>query len=167
MADEIINRIANSKLAVIDLEDYYLEGDRVLLDIKDWLYEALVLREKEFRAYVKSHDWSKYHDKYIAIVCSSDAIVPAWAYMLIAIALQPYAKHTVLGNLKDLEIALYQEIVNNLEVSIYKDRPVIIKGCSKKQIPDAAYIMISNKVKPIARSIMFGEACSSVPLFKR
>ncbi len=167
MADDIINRVANSKLMVIDLEDYYPEGDRVLFDIKDWLYEEFVLREKEFRTYVKSHDWSQYKDQYVAIVCSSDAIIPAWAYMLIAIELQSFAKYTVLGGLNDLEIALYQNIINNLDISTYKDKPVIIKGCSKKQIPDAVYIIISNKIKTVAKSIMFGEACSSVPLFKR
>ena len=167
MADEIINRVANSKLMVIDLEDYYPEGKRVLFDIKPWLYEEFVLREKEFRAYVKGHDWSQYENQYIAITCSSEAIIPAWAYMLVAIALEPFAKHTVLGDLKDLEIALYQNIINNLELSAYQDKPVIIKGCSTKQIPDAVYIMISNKLKTIARSIMFGEACSSVPLYKR
>ncbi len=167
MADEILNRVANSKLKVIDLEDLYLEGSRVLLDVKEWLYEGLVLREKEFRAYVKSHDWSQYENKYIAVICSSDAIIPAWAYMLVALELQPYAKYTVLGSLRDLEIALYQNSINEFDISPYKDRPVIIKGCTKKQIPEAAYIMISNKIKPIVKSIMFGEACSSVPLYKR
>jgi len=167
MKDEIINRVANSKLMVIDLEDYYPEGTRVLFDIKEWLYEEFVLREKEFRAYVKVHDWSQYTGQYVAITCSSDAIVPAWAYMLIALELQSYAKYTVLGNLEDLEKAIYQEIINKLDISIYKDSPVIIKGCSKKQIPDAVYIMISNRIKTVSKSIMFGEACSSVPLYKR
>jgi len=167
MAEEIINRVANSKLAVVDLEDYYPEGKRVLLDIKDWLYEGLVLREKEFRDYVKSHNWSQYQDQYVAIMCSVDAIIPAWAFMLVTIELQPFVKQSVLGNLENLETFLYQDIINQIEISGFKGRPVIIKGCSKKPVPLSAYIMLSNKLKLVAKSILFGEACSSVPLFRR
>ena len=166
MAEEIINRVANSKLVTLDLEDYYPEGKRVLFDIKDWLFESLVLREKEFRASVKAHDWSQYNDNYIALYCSTDAIIPDWAYMLLSIQLEPYSKKVVFGNLETLETSLYQDIISNLDVSIFKDKPVIIKGCSKKPVPSSAYIMISLKLKPFAKSIMFGEACSSVPLFK-
>jgi hypothetical protein len=167
MADEIINRVANSTLVVFDLEDFYPEGERFLFDIKDWLYEGLVLREKEFRDFVKNYNWEQHKNQYVAITCSTDAIIPAWAYMLISIQLQPFAKEAVLGNLNNLETALYQNIIDNLEVTEYKDKPVIIKGCSKKGVPESAYIMISNKLKPVAKSILFGEACSSVPLYKR
>ena len=167
MAEEIINRIANSKLKVIDLEDYYPKGERVLFDIKDWLMEGLVLREKDFRAFVAEHNWLQYQDCYVALHCSTDAIVPDWAYMLISIELQPYAKLSVIGSLSDLESILYAEIISNLDISIYEGLPVIIKGCSHKPVPSNALILLSQKLKPIARSIMFGEACSSVPLFKR
>jgi len=167
MAEEIINRIANSKLKVIDLEDYYPKGERVLFDIKDWLMEGLVLREKDFRAFVAEHNWSQYQECYVALHCSTDAIVPDWAYMLISIELQPYAKLSVIGSLSDLESILYAEIISNLDISIYEGLPVIIKGCSHKPVPSNALILLSQKLKPIARSIMFGEACSSVPLFKR
>ena len=167
MAEEIINRVASSKLVVFDLEDYYPKGERVLFDIKDWLYEGFVLREKDFRALVKEHNWEQYQDTFVALTCTTDAIVPDWAYMLLSINLQPYTKKTVLGNLDALETALYQEIIYNLDTTIFKDKPVIIKGCSKKPVPSSAYIMISNTLKPVAKSIMFGEACSSVPLYKR
>ncbi|EPR72475.1 Glucose-6-phosphate isomerase [Winogradskyella psychrotolerans RS-3] len=167
MAEEIINRIANSKLKVIDLEDYYPKGERVLFDITDWLLEGFVLREKEFRAYVADHNWSQYQDCYMALHCSTDAIVPDWAYMLIAIELQDYAKLAMIGSLNDLESILYADIISKLDVSIYEGLPVIIKGCSHKPVPSNALILLSQKLKPIARSIMFGEACSSVPLFKR
>ena len=166
MAEEIINRVASSKLIVFDLEDYYPQGKRVLFDIKDWLYEGFVLREKDFRAIVKEHDWSQYQDAFVALTCNTDAIVPDWAYMLLSIQLAPYAQKTILGNLETLETSLYQDIISNLDITTYKDKPIIIKGCSKKPVPSSAYIMITSKLKPVAKSIMFGEACSSVPLYK-
>lgn len=167
MADEIINRVANSKLVVFDLEDYYPQGKRTLFDIKDWLYEGFVLREKDFRESVKTYNWSQHQDQYVALICSTDAIVPAWAYMLITLALEPFVKRTVLGDLVALETELYQDIIKNIEVETYRDQPLIIKGCSKKPVPTAAYIMLSQALKPVAKSILFGEACSSVPLYKR
>lgn len=167
MADEIINRVANSNLITLDLEDYYPNGERVLLDISNWLYEGIVLREKEFRNFVEQHDWSQYQNKYVAITCSTDAIIPAWAFMLISIELQAFSKLTVVGDLETLETVIYQNIIDSLDVSEFIDKPVIIKGCSKKPVPLNAYNMISSKLKPIAKSVMFGEACSNVPLFKR
>lgn len=167
MADEIINRVANSKLKVIDLEDFYPEGKRVSFDIKDWLFEGLVLREKDFRASVSNHNWSQYQDHYVALQCSTDAIVPDWAFMLIAMQLQNVAKLTIIGSLEHLESIIYTSIISDLDTSIYQDMPVIIKGCSHKPVPANALVLLSQKLKPIAKSIMFGEACSSVPLFKR
>tara|TARA_R100001039_G_C1844698_1_gene105102 strand:- start:753 stop:1268 length:516 start_codon:yes stop_codon:yes gene_type:complete len=164
---EIINRVANSKLEVLDLEDYYPQGKRQLLDIKDWLFEGFVLREKDFREYVKQHSWSQYQDQYIALTCSTDAIIPAWAYMLIVLELESISKKTIIGDLELLETAIYQDIINQLDVSPFKNKPVIIKGCSNKPVPKNAYLMITEKLKPVAKSIMYGEACSSVPLFKQ
>ncbi len=166
MEDEIINRVANSKLVTVNLEDYYPKGPRVLFDIKDWLFEALVLREKDFRNQVAEFNWAQYQDSYVALTCSTDAIIPGWAFMLISIQLQPYAKRVVIGDLEALETAIYQDIITNLDVSEFKDMPIIIKGCSKKPVPQNAYIMLANKLKPVAKSIMYGEACSSVPLYK-
>lgn len=166
MAGEIINRVANSALEVIDLEDFYPEGKRVVFDISDWLLEGLVLREKEFRAQVTQHDWTQYQDTYVALTCSTDAIVPDWAYMLISLHLQPHCKMVVLGDLETLESVIYHQIISTLDTSAYDNKPVIIKGCSKKPVPKNAYIFLSQKLKPIAKSIMFGEACSAVPLHK-
>ncbi|GGZ84801.1 DUF2480 family protein [Algibacter mikhailovii] len=167
MADEIINRVANSKLVTIDLEDYYPKGERVLFDIKDWLFEGFVLREKEFRGHVSQFDWSQYQNCYVALTCSTDAIVPGWAFMLLAINIEPYAKKVIVGDLDQLESSIYQDIIENLDVSEHQGKPIIIKGCANKPIPKNAYIFLANKLKPIAKSIMYGEACSSVPLFKK
>ncbi|NRR91289.1 DUF2480 family protein [Winogradskyella undariae] len=167
MAEDIINRVASSKLRVIDLEDYYPKGKRVLFDIKDWLLEGFVLREKEFRAHVAAQDWSQYQDCFVALHCSTDAIVPDWAYMLIAIELETYSQQTIIGTLDELESLLYAHIISNLDVSEYEGFPVIIKGCSNKPVPANALVLLSQKLKPIARSIMFGEACSAVPLYKK
>ncbi|MEM6514623.1 MAG: DUF2480 family protein [Bacteroidota bacterium] len=167
MENEIVNRVALSKLMVVDLEDYYPEGERVLFDIKDWLYEGFVLREKDFRQKVKDYDWSKHENQFIALQCSSDAIVPVWAYMLITIALETYARKVILGSLEDLETSLYQDIINELDASPYQDKPLIIKGCAHKPVPPNAYLLLTKKLKPVAKSIMYGEACSSVPLYKR
>ncbi|MFG6686860.1 DUF2480 family protein [Mariniflexile sp. HNIBRBA6329] len=166
MADEIINRVANSVLVTINLEDYYPKGQRILFDIKDWLFEGFVLREKDFRNQVAEYDWSQYQDSYLALTCSTDAIIPGWAYMLISLHLEPFAKKIIIGNLELLETSIYQDVLNNLDVSEFANKPLIIKGCSKKPVPQNAYIMLANKLKPIAKSIMYGEACSSVPLYK-
>ena len=166
MAEEIINRVANSKLITIDLEDFYPKGNRVVFDIKDWLYEELILREKDFRAQVKNHDWSQYQNNYVALTCSSDAIIPSWAYLLLSAHLSEFAKKVVVGNLELLETAVYQEIILNMDVSEFTNKPVIIKGCSNKPIPASAYTFLIQKIQPTAKNIMFGEACSTVPLFK-
>ena len=167
MAEEIINRVSNSVLVTIDLEDYYPKGERILFDIKDWLLEGLVLREKDFRNQVAEYNWAQYQDAYLALTCSTDAIIPGWAYMLISIQLESVTKKTIIGNLEALEASIYQDVLNNLDISEFTDKPIIIKGCSKKPVPQNAYIMLASKLKPIAKSIMYGEACSSVPLFKK
>lgn len=163
---EIINRVAQSKLLTFNLEDYYPAGKRVLLDIKDWLYEGLILREKDFRSQLENHDWSGYQDAYVALNCSTDAVIPGWAYMLIATKLQPFAKKVVIGDLEALESSLYQSILEDLDVSAYEGKPVIIKGCSHKPVPPNAYLWATTKIQSVAKSVMYGEACSSVPLFK-
>jgi len=164
---EIVNRVAQSKLVTLDLEEYYPQGSRLQIDIKDWLFESLILKEKEFRNQIASHNWEQYKDAYVALNCSSDAIIPGWAFMLISTKLQPYAKKVVLGSLEDLETTVFQSIIENLEVSDFKDKPVIIKGCSNKPIPPNAYLWATIKLQSVAKSIMYGEACSSVPLYKR
>lgn len=167
MEKEIVNRVAQSQLITFDLEDYYPKGERKVLDIKNWLFEGIILREKEFRSFVEAHDWTVYHDAYVALQCSSDAIIPGWAYMLVTSKLAPYAKKVVVGNLEALETSLYQTLLENLDISPFKDKPVIIKGCSHKPVPQNAYLMAIAKIQPVAKSVMYGEACSSVPIYKR
>ncbi|AWI25199.1 DUF2480 family protein [Flavobacterium pallidum] len=165
--EEIVNKVANSALEVFDLEDYYPKGQRMQLDISQWLYEGFILKEKDFRESLKNHDWLQYQDAYVAVHCSTDAILPAWASVLVTIYLTPFAKKTIDGNLADIDTALYQEILENLDYNIYKDKPLIIKGCSKKPVPMSAYVLAAQKLQPFAKSIMYGEACSAVPLYKR
>ena len=167
MSTEIVNRVANSKLVTFDLEDFYPKGERVLFDIKDWLLEGFVLREKDFRESAKEFDWSIYKDAYVALTCSTDAVIPGWAYMLLTTYLSPYAKKVVVGDLDTLESILYSELIQGLDVSEYQDKPVIVKGCSRKPVPQNAYIQLIQRLQPVARSIMYGEACSSVPLYKK
>ncbi len=167
MSTDIINRVANSKLVTFDLEDHYPKGERVLFDIKDWLMEGLILRETVFREMVLAHDWSQYKDKFVALSCSTDAIIPAWAYMLLATHFHPFAKKVVIGDLETLETVLYTEIIQNLDVTDLKDKMVIIKGCAHKPVPKNAYLLIIDKLQPVVKSLMYGEACSSVPLYKK
>lgn len=164
---DIVNRVAQSKLITFDLEDYYPQGKRVVFDIKDWLHEGFILKEKEFRTHVANYNWEQYDSAYVALVCSTDAIIPGWAYMLIASKLQPYAKTVVVGSLEELETSLYQSIIENLDISPFKNQMVIVKGCSNKPVPPNAYIWIIAKIQTVAKSVMYGEACSSVPLYKR
>ncbi|MDQ7916332.1 DUF2480 family protein [Mesonia sp. MT50] len=165
--DEIINKVANSKLITVNLEDYYLAGNREQIDISQWLYEGFVLREKEFRATLKEYDWSVYNNTLVALSCSTDAIIPSWAYILITTYLQPYAKKIVVGDLPALESILYAEKLQQEDWSHLKDKMVIIKGCSSKPVPENAYLLLAQYLQPMVKSLMFGEACSSVPLYKK
>ncbi len=164
---EIVNRVAKSPIITFDLGEYYAKGERVQIDIKDQLFQGMILREKDFRAYVKEQDWSDYQDKYVAIYCSADAIVPVWAYMLLATKLAPYSKHVAFGTLEALETELYQEALSKVKVEEFEGRPIVIKGCGDKPVPNAAYIMASRLLQPVAKTIMYGEPCSTVPLYKK
>mgnify|MGYP000220969673 FL=1 len=165
--DEIVNKVANSVLEVFDLEDYYPSGIRTQLDISQWLLDGFLLKEKDFREALKNHDWSQFQNHFVAIHCSTDAIIPAWASILVTVYLSPFAKKVVFGNLIDLETSLYQEILSTLDYSKYQDKPVILKGCSKKPVPISAYLAAVQYLQPYAKSIMYGEACSAVPLYKK
>ena len=167
MSDEIKNRVAESKLITFDLEDFYPEGKRLKLDISQFLIEGILLKEKDFRASVKNHNWEQYQDSYIALTNDTDALVPAWAFMLITTKLTFIAKHVSIGNLIDLEDSIFSKIIESLDVSKFIDKPVIIKGCSNKPIPENSYIQLLQKLQPVTKSIMYGEACSSVPLYKK
>lgn len=166
MAEEIINRVANSPLKTIDLEEFYPKGERVLFDIKDWLFEGIILKEKDFRAHVSEHDWTQYQGKFVALTCSEDAIIPSWAYLLIAAELAPFAKKVIVGNLETLETSIFQNIIEEMDITQFEGKPVIVKGCSNKPIPPSAFTFLIHRVQPIAKSILYGEACSTVPLYK-
>jgi len=167
MEEEIINRVAASVLEVFDLEDYYTKDKRMQIDLSHWLIEGFLLKEKDFREHLKNHDWQQYQDAYVAVYCSTDAIVPAWASILVTIHAAPFAKKIVSGTLEELETAIYQELLPKIDYSVYADKPVIIKGCSKKPVPMSAYVLAAQFLQPFAKSIMYGEACSAVPLFKK
>ncbi|MCR6637419.1 MAG: DUF2480 family protein [Sporocytophaga sp.] len=166
MGNEIVNRVANSDLVLINLEDYYHQGERVIYDIKDNLFQGLILREKEFRTFVKENDWSVYSGKNVAIICSEDAIVPSWAYMLLISKIEPYTNHVVFGDLGHLEQALFQAALSKIDPSVYKDAKVIIKGCSKFPVPLFAYGELTRILRPFVQSLMYGEPCSTVPIYK-
>jgi hypothetical protein len=163
---EIINRVASSPLVTFDLEQYYPAGERIVIDIKDLLFQGLILREKDFREYLKSHDWSVYKNKFVAITCSTDAIIPTWAYMLLTSALQPFARTVVFGTLEDLENRIFLELLSKIDWSQFKGAKVVIKGCSKVNVPAAVYVEATRLMRPFAASIMFGEPCSTVPVYK-
>lgn len=164
---EIINRVSGSSLITFDLEAYYQPGERALIDIKDQLYEGMILKEKDFREFIKSHDWSLYQNKFVAITCTADAIIPTWAYMLVAIGLRPYAKMIEFGTLENLEERLFQKALSTVNWSQFQNAKVVVKGCSKVNVPISAYIFVVSELQPIVSSLMFGEACSTVPIYKK
>ncbi len=161
------NRVAASGLVTLNLEDFIHPGERVTYDIKDNLFHGLMLREKDFREFVKTHDWTQYDGKNVAVVCSADAIVPTWAYMLLAAKLQNHAHRYVFGNAEALEQSLFQEAIDRLNPADYYEAKLVIKGCGDRPVPTFAYVAIMQKLLPVAASIMYGEPCSTVPLYKR
>ncbi|RSK49251.1 DUF2480 family protein [Hymenobacter rigui] len=162
-----VNRVANSGLVTFNLEDFIHPGERVVYDIKDNLFHGLMLREKDFREFIKTHDWTQYDGQNVAIICSTDAIVPTWAYMLLASKLQNHAHRYVFGNLEALEQELFQEAIAGVDAEQFRDAKLVIKGCGEKPVPTYAYVAIMQKLLPVAASIMYGEPCSTVPLYKR
>ena len=167
LSEPIINRIAQSSLVTFNLEDYYPEGERVVYDLKDNLFEGMILREREFRAFVKEHDWTQYQGKYVALTCSADAIVPVWAYMLLATKLEPYVRRVIFGTQDTLEAVLFQEALQQVDITQFQDAKVVVKGCGNRVISPFAYTEITRLLRPVAASIMYGEPCSTVPLYKK
>lgn len=165
--ETIVNRVASSGLVTLDLEDYYHRGERVIYDLKDNLFMGLILKEKDFRAFLKEHDWTQYAGKNVAITCTEDAIVPTWAYMLLTLQLQPYANTIVYGTLDDLAEKLYFDAIATVNVETYRGAKVVVKGCSKVPVPTAAYVELTRLLAPVVQSLLYGEPCSTVPLYKK
>ena len=166
MTKPIVNKVAQSALITFDLEEHIPQGPRTFIDLSQWLEEGFLLRENAFREALKRHNWAQYQDQHIALDCTSDAIVPAWASLLVAAYLQPYVQTLVLGDLIDLERKLFSDGIAAMELAPYQNKHIIIKGCSDPSIPKDAYIQLILRLQGVAKSLFYGEACSSVPLWK-
>ena len=166
MSEEIVNKVANSGLITIDLEDWYPENV-VTIDMAQFLFHGLILKAKEFREAIKTTNWQSYQNKFVSIICTADAIVPTWAFMLISINLQPFAKKIAFGSEDKMIEEFYTEKINSLDLSEYADKRIIIKGCSKKNVPVSAHVKLAAQLQPVVKSLMFGEPCSTVPLYKK
>jgi hypothetical protein len=167
MSDKIVNRVANSAIQVIDLEDLYQEGKRTLLSITAFLDDGIVLREQTFRERLQSHDWTVYQNQFVAVHCPDNILVPQWATLLVVTYLQPLTKSVVLGTVADLEQQLFAEEIAHMDFTPYQDGLVMIKGCSNKPVPEQALGLLAAKLIPIVKKLSYGEACSSVPLYKK
>ncbi len=167
MAEVIVNKVAESGLISFDLENYYPKENRKVFDLKDHLFMGLILKEKDFRAALLQIDWNIYKDAYVAITCSADAIIPMWAYMLVASYLEPVAKMVVFGSEEEMINQVLLKNIDNIDNAEYTDQRIVVKGCGDLAIPEAAYVAITKKLRPVAKSIMYGEPCSTVPIFKK
>ena len=168
MSDDIIlNKVAESSLTEIDLENYFPHGDIAIFDMKEYLFMELILKEKDFRLALKNKDFSVYKDKLVAVTCTADAVIPVWAYMLVASWLQPIAKDLVFGDEAFLHKTIFLKNINSLNIHEYTDKRIVVKGCGDKEIGEFAYLEITKLLRPVARSIMYGEPCSTVPIFKK
>ncbi|CAN5304587.1 DUF2480 family protein [soil metagenome] len=168
MDDVIINKVAESGLITLDLEKFFPKEDIMLFDLKDHLFMNLILKEKDFREALKKIDWSVYQNKNVALTCTEDAVIPVWAYMLVAAYLAPFANNVFMGGEKEMFSALFlKNIRANINREEFRDKRVVIKGCGEKFIPEAAYAEITGILQPVVKSIMYGEPCSTVPVYKK
>jgi len=167
MEDQIVNKVAQSGLITLDLEDYAYDGELVAFDMKDQLFQGLILKERDFRTFLKEEDWSKYEGKDVALFCSVDAIVPTWAYMLISNRLAGIARQVRFENPSEFRGTELIKALKNLDVSEFADKRLVIKGCSDGELPIGAYVEITNLLTPHVKSIMYGEPCSTVPIYKK
>lgn len=167
MSDVIVNKVAESGLITLDLEQYYPKGEIVVFDLKDYLFMGLILKEKDFRAALQQLDWSQYKDKNVAVLCSVDAVIPVWAYMLVASYLQPVARELVFGDADELRKQVLLKNIRQIDMSEFTDKRVVVKGCGEVPIGDYAYMEITQRLRPVAKSIMYGEPCSTVPIYKK
>ncbi len=165
--DTLINRVASSSLITIKLEDFYPTDPIVLFDLKDFLFQGLILKEQDFRNALKEYDWESCRNAYLCVHCSTDAIIPTWAYMLVASYACDVVKEVWYGNRDEFLRAYYRNKIHSIDPSVYQDAKLVIKGCSDKDVPPSAYLDITAWLKPVAYSIMFGEPCSTVPVYKK
>lgn len=165
--EPITNKVTESGIITIDPADYYVKGERVLFDVKSLLIEEFLLREKDFREFVKTNNWENYSGKFVAVTCSNDAVIPVWAYMLLASALEPFTQQVVFGNLEDLETELFRQELKKINPENFRDQRIVIKGCGDIHVPTSAYMELTGLLKPFVKSIMYGEPCSTVPVYKR
>ena len=166
MEDIIINKVSQSALLTLNLEDFYPQGEIVIFDLKNYLFMELILKEKEFREALKNLDWSVYQNKNVGITCTADAIIPLWAYMLTTTYLQPFAKEIIFGNEETVFNVMFLKNLWQIDAKEYEGKTVVVKGCGDKKIPESAYVEITKMLRPVAKSIMYGEPCSTVPIFK-
>ncbi|HRI20016.1 MAG TPA: DUF2480 family protein [Panacibacter sp.] len=167
MQETFVNKVAESGIITFNLEEYYPKNEILLFDLKDFLFMGLILKEKDYRAALQNTNWQQYQDKYVAITCTADAIIPVWAYMLAASYLQPVAKDVFFGDEKSLIANVLLKNLDSINAEDFTDKRVVIKGCGDVQIPETAYVAITNKLRPFAKSIMYGEPCSTVPIYKK
>ncbi|HLG40199.1 MAG TPA: DUF2480 family protein [Chitinophagaceae bacterium] len=167
MNDPIINKVAESGLITLDPAKYYPKGETAIFDLKDFLFMGLILKEKDFREALKNIDWEKYRDKNVAIVCTADAIIPVWAYMLLSSYLQPVAKEIVMGDEKELHKTIFLKNISQIDVNEFADKRVVLKGCGETPIGDFVYMELTKLLRPVVTSIMYGEPCSTVPVYKK
>ncbi len=167
MSDPIINKVAESGIVTIDLEKWYPREDTAVFDMKDHLFMEMILKEKDFREALKNQDWEKYRNKHVAVTCTADAIIPVWAYMLVVSYLQPIAKEIVMGDEKELHKTLFLKNLSAVDIKEYTDKRIVIKGCGETPVAVYVYMEITKKLRPVVKSIMYGEPCSTVPIYKK
>ncbi|CAN5653330.1 DUF2480 family protein [soil metagenome] len=167
MQEIIVNKVAESGIITLNLEEFYPKGERIVFDLKEYLFMGLILKEKDFRVALLAIEWQQYQNKNVAVTCSADAIIPVWAYMLIASYLQPVAREVVFGNLEALAVSVLQKNIDAIDAASFTDKRVVVKGCGDIKIPESAYLDITSKLRPFAKSIMYGEPCSTVPIYKK
>ena len=166
MPEEIINKVSQSSLVTLDLELFFPKENIRIFDLKPFLFMELILKEKDFRAALQSMDWSVYKDEIVGVYCSADAVIPVWAYMLVTSYLQPYAKEVILGDEPAVLRQLITENIRSINPEEYRNQRIVVKGCGDKPVGDFAYLEITKLLRPVAKTIMYGEPCSTVPVYK-
>ena len=167
MSEIISNKVAESGLITLNLENYYPKGETAMFDLKDFLFMGLILKEKDFREALKNEDWEKYRDKYVAVTCTADAIIPVWAYMLVVSYLQPVAKDVIMGDEKEMHRLIFLRNIGQINIEEFADKRIVIKGCGEIPVGEFAYAEITKLLRPVVKSIMYGEPCSTVPVYKK